>query len=184
MAVQLNKRLLTVEEYHKMGEAGILQEQGLELINGEIIKRSPIGSKHVSCVNKLNALLNALLGKKAIVSVQNPVIIGGLSEPEPDIAILVYREDYYAEEIPSAKDVLLIIEVADTSLAYNREVKLPQYAESGVPEFWLVNLTENVIEVHWQPMGNDYKFRELLRTEDVIRAKNFDLAIPVEKVLI
>lgn len=184
MAVQLNKRLLSVEEYHKMGEAGILQEQGLELINGEIIKRSPIGSKHISCVNKLNALLNALLGKKAIVSVQNPVITGDLSEPEPDIAILVYREDYYAEEIPSAKDVLLIIEVADTSLAYNREVKLPQYAESGVPEFWLVNLVNNAIEVHWQPRGNDYKFRELLRTEDVIRAKNFDLAIPVEKVLI
>lgn len=183
MAVQLTKRLLTVEEYHKMGEAGILQEKGIELINGEIIKMSPIGSKHVSCVNKLNALLNALLGNKAIVSVQNPVITGGLSEPEPDIAILMYKEDFYAEEIPHAKDILLIIEVADTSLEYDREVKLSQYAESGIPEFWLVNLKDNVIEVHWEPMGDDYRLRELLRAGDVAEARNFELGIPVEKVL-
>lgn len=183
MAVQLTKRLLTVEEYHKMGEAGILQEKGIELINGEIIKMSPIGSKHVSCVNKLNALLNALLGNKAIVSVQNPVITGDLSEPEPDIAILVYREDYYAEEIPGAKDVLLIIEVADTSVEYDREVKLPQYAESGIPEFWLVNLEDNVVEVHWQPAGREYKFRELLRGGDVAEARGIELSIPVRRIL-
>ncbi|MCB0599063.1 MAG: Uma2 family endonuclease [Lewinellaceae bacterium] len=183
MAVQITKRLLTVEEYHKMGEAGILQESGIELINGEIIEMSPIGSKQVSCVNKLNALLNAILGKNAIVSVQNPIITGDLSEPEPYISILAYREDYYAEKIPGSKDVLLVIEVADTSVEYDREVKLPQYAKSGIPEFWLVNLEDQVIEVHWQPAGDGYKFRELVRSGDILDARNIKLSIPVVAIL-
>ena len=166
-----------------MGEAGILQEKGIELINGEIIEMSPIGSQQVSCVNKLNALLNTLLGKNAIVSVQNPIITSDLSEPEPDISILVYREDYYAEEIPKSKDVLLVIEVADTSVEYDREIKLPQYAESGIPEFWLVNLKNNVIEVYWQPTGYDYKSRELMRYGDVLEAREVKLNIAVSEVL-
>lgn len=183
MAVQITRRLLSVEEYHKMGEAGILQEKGIELINGEIVEMCPIGSKHVSCVNKLNALLNAMLGKNAIVSVQNPIITGDLSEPEPDISVLIYREDFYAAQVPRAKDVLLVIEVADTSADYDREIKLPLYAQSGIPEFWLINLEKNEVEAYWHPTGDGYKFRELLRPGDVLEARNVGLNIEVKDIL-
>lgn len=183
MPVQLNKRLLTVEEYHKMGEAGILQEKGIELIKGGIIAMNPIGSKHLACVNKLNALLNAMLGTKAIVSVQNPIVTSDLSEPEPDISVLAYRADFYSTEVPHAKDVLLVIEVADTSVTYDREVKLPLYAESGIPEFWLINLEENEIEMYWQPAGDAYKFRELLRPGDVLKGRNIEMSIAVKDIL-
>ena len=184
MAVQMTKRLLTVEEYHKMGEAGILQEKGIELINGEIIQISPIGSKHAAVVNLLNEILFEKLGKNAIISVQNPVRLSDLSEPEPDIAILKRKEGRYFNHLPKAMDTLLVIEIADTSLAYDREIKLPLYAEGGIPECWLVNLEDNVIEVHWQPAGNAYKFRELLRAGDVVKARNLDLSIPVKEVFL
>ncbi len=183
MPVQIIKRLLTVEDYHKMGEAGILQERGIELINGEILEMSPIGSKHVSCVNKLNALLNALLAGKAIISIRNPIITGDYSEPEPDIAILKYREDFYTQEVPHARDVLLVIEVADSSVAYDREIKLPQYAQSGIPEFWLINLEDNEIELFWQPVGKNYKFRELLRYEDRVQSKTMEFNLPSSDII-
>lgn len=183
MPVQLNKRLLTVEEYHKMGEVGILQEKNIELINGEIIAMSPVGSKHLACVNKLNALLNTLLGTKAIVSVQNPIVASNLSEPEPDISLLTYRPDFYVNEVPHAKDVLLVIEVADTSVMYDREVKLPLYAESSIPEFWLINLEVNEIEVYWLPSGDAYKFRELLRPGDVLKGRNVEISFAVKDIL-
>jgi Uma2 family endonuclease len=183
MAVQISKRRLSVEEYHKMGETGILQEKGIELINGEIVEMSPIGSNHSSCVNKLNAMLVVILGSNAIVSVQNPIIVGNYSEPEPDISILRYRKDFYAKELPHAEDVLIVIEVADTSAGYDREVKLPLYAEGGIPEYWLVNLENNEIEVYRHPTGNSYKFRELLRSGDTLQSKTIELAIPVEKIV-
>ena len=185
MAVQVKKRLLTVEEYHKMGKAGILREKGIELINGEIIEKSPIGSKHAAVVNLLNEILFEKPGKEdAIISIQNPVQLSDLSEPEPDIAILKRTKDRYYYQLPKAKDALLVIEVADTSVEYDREIKLPLYAESGIPEFWLINLEDNVIEVHREPMGNAYKFRELLRAGDVAEARGLELSIPVAEILI
>ena len=183
MPVQLNKRLLTVEEYHKMGEAGILQEKGIELIKGEIIAMSPIGSKHASCVNLLNEILFEQLGRKVIISIQNPVQLNDSSEPEPDIALLKRTESRYFNQLPKADDVLLVIEVADTSVTYDREVKLPLYAESGIPEFWLINLEENEIEVYWQPAGDAYKFRELLRPGDVLQGRNMEVRIAAKDIL-
>ncbi|MBK7408747.1 MAG: Uma2 family endonuclease [Saprospirales bacterium] len=182
MPVQITKRLLTVTEYQKMGEVGILQEQGIELINGEIVERSPVGSKHLACVNKLNALLCAMLGEKAIVSVQNPVIAGDNSAPEPDISILKYRKDFYVSKVPYAKDVLLVIEVADSSFEYDRTIKLPIYAQSGIPEYWLINLEKDEIEAYWEPAGNTYRFRELLRAGDVLAARGMELEVEVGKV--
>lgn len=183
MPVQLKKRLLTVEEYHKMGEAGILQEKGIELIRGEIIAMSPIGSKHASCVNLLNEILFEQVGREVIISIQNPVQLGDSSEPEPDIALLKRTEGRYFTQLPGASDVLLVIEVADTSVMFDREVKLPLYAESGIPEFWLINLEENEIEVYWQPSGNAYKFRELLRPGDILNARNMELSIAANDIL-
>ncbi len=149
MSIQVSKRLITAEEYHKMAEVGILQERGLELINGEIIKKTPIGSRYLSCVNLLNELLLEKLGRKVIVSIQNPVRIHKYNEPEPDIAILERTEKRYADRLPTADNVLLVIEVADTSIDYDRNIKLPIYAESGIPEYWLVNLDQQEIDSYY-----------------------------------
>lgn len=183
MTFQVSKRLLNIEDYHKMAAAGILPDSGIELVNGEIIEMSPIGSKHLSCVNTLMELLFENLGRKVIISIQNPIQAGDFSEPEPDIAVLKRTPKRYADKIPTAEDVLLVIEVADTSLAYDREVKLPIYAESGIPEFWLINLDQQEIEAYWQPSGNTYKYRALLRAKDIVEAQYFELKIPVDAIL-
>jgi Uma2 family endonuclease len=182
MSIQVSKRLITAEEYHKMAEVGILQERGLELIDGEIIKMTPIGSRHLSCVNLLNEILSEKLGRKVIISIQNPVRLNEYTEPEPDISILKRTEDRYANQLPSAEDVLLVIEVADSSVDYDRNVKLPLYAESGIPEYWLINLDQKEIEAYRKPLGNAYRFRELLRPGDAIKAREMELEIPVEEV--
>lgn len=182
MSIRVSKRLITAEEYHKMAEVGILQERGLELINGEIIKMTPIGSRHLSCVNLLNEILVEKLGRKVIVSVQNPVRLNEYNEPEPDISILERTEDRYASQLPTAEDVMLVIEVADSSIDYDRDVKLPIYAENGIPEYWLINLNQKEIEAYREPAGNAYRLRELLRSGDLIKAQSVDLEIPVKNI--
>jgi len=184
MPYSLTRKLINTEEYYRMGEVGILTEKDrVELIHGEIIEMSPIGSKHSSTVNRVNNVLKEYLGKKAIVSVQNPVHISELSEPQPDIAVLKPDENYYADHHPGPGDTLLIIEVADTSLAYDREAKLPLYASAGIPEFWLVNLTDNEIEVYHTPLDTTYKVRELYRPNDTLTFFAFDLSINVKEIL-
>lgn len=164
-----------------MIEAGILTEKDrVELINGEILEMSPIGNEHSACVKRLNALFNKLLGEKVIVSVQDPVQMGDLSEPEPDIAILKPVEDFYAARRPTPADTLLIIEVADTSLDYDREIKLPLYAESGVPEYWLVNLGNREIEAHRSPAGDIYKIREIARSGDLLTFHGLGLSVAIK----
>jgi Uma2 family endonuclease len=140
MAIQIQKRLFSVDEYQKMAEVGILPERGIELINGEIFELSPIGSKYAKVVNKLTKLLALLVGDNTIMNIQNPIIAGDFSEPEPDVALLKYRTDFYEKELPHGADVLLIIEVAETSFGYDSKIKLPLYAASGIPELWLVDL--------------------------------------------
>lgn len=135
MAVQLLKRLFTVAEYHRMAEAGILGEDDrVELIEGEIVGMTPISSRHAGQVNRLVRLFTQRLGGRAILSVQNPIRLGEHSEPQPDVALLRPRPDFYATAHPGSEDVLLVIEVADlsacdaqagTSAAYDREVKPP-----------------------------------------------------------
>ncbi|MFM9949000.1 MAG: Uma2 family endonuclease [Saprospiraceae bacterium] len=183
MTFQVSKRLITVNDYHKMAEVGILPDRGIELINGEIIEMSPIGGKHVTIVNRLNKLLNSILGDNAIISVQNPVIVSDLSEPEPDISILKYRADFYDGQTPTAQDALLVIEVAGSTLIYDREVKLAVYAASGIPEFWIVNIEERTIEAHWEPVGKAYKYRALLHPGDIAEAQYFDLKLAIGKVM-
>jgi Uma2 family endonuclease len=152
----VKKRLFTVEEYHRMGEAGILHEDDrVELVGGEILEMAAIGSRHLACVNGLNRLLVGVVGDEAIVSVQNPVRLDGRGEPQPDLAVLKGRD--YTDALPGPEDVLLVIEVSDTTLRYDRDFKLPLYARAGLPEVWIVDLKGEEIERHTSPSGDGYR---------------------------
>lgn len=149
MAVQLLRRRFSVEEYHRMTRAGILSEDDrVELIEGEIMEMAPIGSRHAACVDRLNRLFSQRAGEWAIVRVQNPIRLGEHSEPQPDLTLLKPSPDFYAQDHPGPKDVLLVVEVAETSAEVDREVKVPLYARTGLPEVWLVDLAEELIEVY------------------------------------
>lgn len=162
--VRAEKRRFSVHEYHRMAEVGILSEDDrVELIEGEIVKMSPIGSRHAACVDRLNRLLNRLTDLSAIVRVQSPILLNGNSEPEPDISLLRSRDDFYTGGHPMPDDVLLLIEVADTSVERDLETKLPLYARAGIPEAWLVNLTAETIEVNSRPDSGEY--RETVRVK-------------------
>lgn len=151
------RRPLTVAEYHRMGEVGILTEDDrVELIEGQLIAMSPIGSEHSGTVNALNYRLIEALGRRGVVAVQNPVRLDDLSEPQPDFTVLKPRDDFYRRATPVPDDVLLIIEVADSSLAYDRNVKRSLYARHGIPEFWIVNLNAGEVEVCRSPEGEAY----------------------------
>ena len=153
-----------------MGEAGILHEDDpIELINGEIIEMSPIGTLHFSCVNRLNRLLNKLL-EDEVVSVQNPVQLNNMTEPEPDITVLKNREDEYKKALPKGEDVLLLIEVADSTLRYDQKVKLPLYAQSMIPEVWIVNLSKDKVSVYTEPKDGEYQSKQTFEEEAVITA--------------
>lgn len=157
MSLTLLRRRFTVEDYHRMGAAGILKpEDRVELIEGEIIQMSPIGSKHAGCVAFLNRLFDRAVGERAIVQVQNPLRIGEGSEPQPDLMLLKPKSDFYASGHPGPSDVLLLIEVADTSAESDREVKLPLYARARIGEFWLVHLDKKQIEVYRDPQRGAY----------------------------
>jgi Uma2 family endonuclease len=129
MSVQLRKRYFNVDDYYRMAEAGLFSEgERVELIEGEVVEMSPIGSRHAGCVMRSSTVLNRRFGHLAIVSVQNPIRLDDFSEPQPDLALLKPRKDFYSTSHPTAADVLVVIEVADTSADYDRNVKLPLYA--------------------------------------------------------
>ena len=158
MSLPLPRRPFTTTEYHRMIEAGILTEDDrVELLDGEIVQMAPIGPRHAACVNRLNAFLSRKAVRSAVVSVQNPVHLDEYSEPQPDLALLRLRADFYAQGHPSPGDVLIAIEVADTTVESDRKVKLPSYARAGIPESWLVDLVSDRIEVHTQPAGGIYQ---------------------------
>ena len=159
------RRLFTVDEFHRMAEAGILGEDDrVELVEGELIEMTPIGSRHAACVNRLVKLLSSL--EAYLLSVQNPVSLDPRTELQPDIALLKPRPDFYASAHPRPRDVVLIIEVADTSAAADREVKLPLYAKAGIPEVWLVDLPGGVIEVYRDPGESAYRTAQPLHPGD------------------
>lgn len=170
MAFQPERQLFSVESYHKMGEVGILaSEERVELVNGEIIKVGPIRSDHASMIDLLAEEFIFALRKKAIVRVQNPVHINEYSEPEPDIVIARYQDQRYKLAHPKAEDVFLIIEVADSSLQYDREVKLPLYASAGVPEYWIINITDRQVEVYQKLVNKQYTQHQILFVGDGLK---------------
>ena len=158
MTLAFQKRRFTVEEFYRMADAGILGENNrVELIEGEVFEMTPIGSRHAACVKRLHKLLERRLGDQALVSVQDPIRISQTAEPQPDIALLKPRADFYAQAHPTPQDVLLVVEVADASLDYDRRVKLPLYARAGIPHAWLVDLAERCLEVHQDPSPRGYR---------------------------
>ena len=153
-----HKLLFTPEQYQLMDEVGVFpQGDRLELINGEIIQMSPIGRKHVACIIRLTKLMEQKLGDRAMVSAQNSILLPDKSQPQPDLAILKYRDDFYENGLPTPEDILLIIEVADSSIDYDRDVKAPLYAAAGIPEMWLFDVNQKLITGYSQPSPSGYK---------------------------
>ncbi len=164
MNVALAKHLFTVSEYQQMGDAGIFGgDHRLELIEGEIVEMSPIGRRHAARVRRLiNLFARRLDEDEAVVDAQNPVVLSDFSEPQPDVTLLRPSADVYADAHPHPEDVLLVIEIADSSLAYDREVKAPLYARCGIPEVWIVDVNGAAVEIHRQPGPHGYASIESL----------------------
>ncbi len=177
----------TRTDYHAMGRAGILTAgDRVELLEGEIIVMSPIGTRHASCVDRLTHALttsNRLAGR-ALVRVQSPLAESDRSEPQPDLMLLALRDDWYAHEHPGPADVLLLVEVADSSLDYDRDTKIPTYAAAGIREVWLVDLEHDRIEVYTEPARGDYRVRQRAAIGDAIAPEAFpDLQVDVAGII-
>ena len=175
MALMRKPRRFTLEEYHRMGETGILDEdERVELIEGEIIEMTPIGRAHASVVARLTRLFGKHFGDRAIVWVQNPLgLPRQVSEFQPDLALLKPRPDFYRGKRVDPADALLVVEVMDSSVAYDRRVKLPIYARGGVPEVWLVEVNESTVEAHWQPTTAGYRGRRLVERAGTMAPRAF-----------
>jgi Uma2 family endonuclease len=153
----IRRHLLTVADYYRMAEAGVLAPDArVELIDGEIVDMAPIGTRHGSAVLRLTHLCTQAAGSQATVSVQNSLRLGDRSEPQPDVMLLKPREDFYAQAHPTAEDVLLLIEVSDSTARYDREIKLPLYARHGVQEVWIVDLEARLLRSYSAPVGELY----------------------------
>ena len=154
--VSIPRRPISVSDYHKMVEAGIFNETDrVELIEGELIQMAPIGGPHMQLINLLNRILVQQVGDDGVVSPQNAVALEPDSEPEPDFVVL-RPECFYRAEVPTAKDVMLIIEVSHSTLAYDRDVKIPLYAKHGIPEVWIFEAANRSVSIYREPARNSY----------------------------
>lgn len=185
MSRQLAKHWISVDEYERMGKAGVFpHDKRLELLEGEIYEMSPIGSPHAACVKFLSALLNRLFNGKFIVSTQDPIRLDDFSEPQPDVALLRWRDDYYRHAHPTPADVLLVIEVADSTVESDRSYKMALYAKSGIREAWLVNLVEECVELYAEADGDAFQtVRRFVRGEVVAAQTIENLNIGVSDIL-
>ena len=169
-----------------MGRAGILTaKERVELLEGEVIVMSPIGNRHAACVNKLNHAFTASgLAGRALVSVQNPLAESDRSEPQPDLMLLAHRHDWYAFGHPGPDEVLLLVEVADSSLAFDRGTKIPLYADAGIREVWLVDLEHDRIEAYTEPVPGDYRStRRYAPGESLTPSALPDLKVEVAEII-
>jgi Uma2 family endonuclease len=174
----------TVERYDAMINAGIFGENdAVELIRGEIVPKMPIGDRHSACLMRLNEHLVQAIGKRAMFGMQNPIVFSD-SEPEPDVSVVKRKENYYADGKPRPDDLLLVIEVADSSLEFDREEKLPIYAEAGIAEYWIVNLIDDVVEVYRDPAGKSYRSHRLAKRGESLSLLHLpDVAIAVSDIV-
>jgi len=172
------------EEVYKMIKVGILpEESGWELIRGQIVRRMSIGSRHVGTVIKLGKIFERMVGDEALVSAQNPVHLDEFNEPEPDIALLKPRADFYTESLPTPADVLLLVEVSDSTVEYDRETKKILYAEAGIAESWLINLKNNTVEFYSSPRNGNYRLAKVLEKGETIRSEAIEkLSLRVEEI--
>ncbi|HEY9709172.1 MAG TPA: Uma2 family endonuclease [Oculatellaceae cyanobacterium] len=185
MSVQLLRRKFTVEQYHRMVESGILCENDrVELIRGEIVEMSPIGRRHAACVKRLNRLFYRKLEDRVLIGVQDPVELDDTSEPQPDIVLLQPREDFYESAPPQASDIFLLVEVADTTVQYDRQVKIPLYAEDNIAEVWLVDINGQCVEVYREPASDGYQNIQKFERGQTLSILAFgDVNITVNEVL-
>ena len=183
--VELTRRRFTLDEYHRMAEVGILNRgDRVELIRGAIVQMTAIGHDHASCVARLNHLLMGRLHGRALLWPQNPLVILPDSEPEPDIILLGWRDDFYRHALPGAEDVALLIEVANTSLRYDRHVKGPLYAEAGVRDYWIVDLEGEAVEVSRQPQAGRFHHNVRVARGDALSPLAFrDTPLAVADIL-
>lgn len=181
----VSRHRFTVEEYHRLADAGILgPDSRTELIHGEIVHMPPIGSEHAGSVNRLTEDLVLAFAGKAIVSVQNPVRIRPHSEPQPDFLLLRTRVDGYGSSLPEPESVLLAIEISDSSLSYDRGTKLPLYAQAGIPEVWIVDLRGEQVEIHRNPGPAGYRdTHRALRGEHISPAAFPDCKLSADRML-
>lgn len=174
----------TVDEYYKLIELGMLHDyERAEIIEGELIRKMPIGDKHASVVNKLSKLLIKNVADEILVSIQNPLRLSDYNEPEPDF-VLADLTKYDGKRHPQPKETLVVIEVSDSTLKYDRDIKIPLFAEAEIPEVWIVNLPKNIIEVHTKPGNGVYQFVKFYNQNEVIKSETIpDLEIEVDKIL-
>lgn len=184
MAVRPLKGPFTVESYQRLGELGILGEDDrVELIDGQVVEMSPIGERHASAVRRLNGLFARRLPGVAVIDVQNPVVLGERDSPQPDVTLLKPRDDAYLHH-PRAADILLVVEVADTSLAYDRDVKLPLYARAGIAEAWVVDVEADRIQICREPAGGRYTSVRAAARGDTITPLRFPgVTFPAGEIL-
>ena len=184
-APPIERYRLTSAIFHEMVEKGILSEDDrLELIEGELVAMSPIGPEHGGIVDQLAAILIKQLGDRAVIKVQGSLHLDESTEPQPDLIMLEPRRDYYKRSVPRPADVALVIEVADSSLAYDRAIKMPLYASAGVPEAWIVNLIDRWIEVYRDPSAAGYTtLLKILPGKSVAPQAFADVVVVVDDLL-
>ena len=183
--VNPTKHLTNLDEWRRLGEANIFPpESRLELINGEILEMAPIGFSHTGHVIRLLNFFAPLVGNSALINAQNPLQLGDLSEPEPDFMLLKPNADFYSSRHPNANDVLLLIEVADSSLTFDQNQKLRLYALHGIPEYWLLNLNDSSLEVYRKPNGEVYAEKTTLRAGDTLTLSQLpEISIRIADIL-
>ena len=185
MATDVVRRRFDVSDYYRMADAGILRETDrVELIEGEILQMSPISSGHAARNTRASKVLQRYVGEAAIVSNKHPVRLDAYSEPQPDIAMLKPRADLYEQAHPGPLDILLILEISDTSSAFDRQVKAPMYARAGITELWLELISEDCIEVYSEPANGVYRQIRQARRGESLSLKSFpQVTIPVDELL-
>lgn len=185
MAIEIARRAFTVAEYEQMVAAGVLAEDDrLELIDGEIRETSPIGPYHAAVVKRLVRLISRQLSDDLLLGVQDPIQLSDYSEPQPDIAIVAARADDYAQAHPTPEAVRLLIEVSDSSAAYDRGEKLPRYAQAGIPEVWIVDVAAQQVEQYTQPAHGQYRTKQTFEHGQALRAQTVEgLQVAVAAIL-
>ena len=185
LLAEVLRRLLSIEEYERMGAAGILDEdERVELIDGVLVQMAAVGDRHVACVIRLTDWFGMHAAGRAFVSVQNPIRLPPRTEPEPDLVLVRRRTDTYRGGVPGPDDTLLVIEVSDTTLAYDRDVKVPRYAAAGIPETWVIDLTGERVLVYRQPGADGYEQLTTLTRGGALSPAAFpELALRVDDVL-
>jgi Uma2 family endonuclease len=167
------RKRFTTQDYEQIIAAGVIAEDDrVELLEGEIVEMSPIGPSHSSCVVRLTRLLYKLESPRIIIRVQDPIHLGEYSQPQPDISIVQWRDDCYANGHPEPEDILLLIEVAESSYSYDRDMKLPLYARAGIPEVWIVALLQQTVDVYRGPSEAGYGETHQLRRGNSVTALN------------